>query len=204
MIKNRVLWLLVLLLVVSSVSIAGCASTGATRFYVLSSLSGASTETEASAADHDLVIGIGPIELPDYLDRPQIVTRASRNELRIAEFDQWAEPLKSSLSRVLAENLSNLLHTDRIVIFPWKRSTPVDYKVTVEVIRFDTGTDGQSVLVARWSVLEGDKRILLLSSKSSFSEPATALDYESIVSAMSKNITQLSNEVAAVIKEDSK
>ena len=74
--------------------IGGCASTPPSRFYVLSPLQG--DHRQAKADDTCAAISVGPVELPDYVDRSQIVTRISPNKLYLAEFDQWAEPLKES------------------------------------------------------------------------------------------------------------
>ena len=184
--------------------LGGCASTQPTNFYVLSSLYGSDAKRQAGASDRDIAIGVGPVDLPRYLDRPQIVTRTSRNELDLAEFDQWAEPLKDNFSNVLAQNLSILIPTDRIAVFPWNRSTPIDYRVAVEVTRFEAKTGGNALLVARWSVLGKDGKKVLLTRKSSFSKPADARDYKATVSAMNQTIEDLSREIAKAIKAISK
>ena len=103
--------------------LSGCASTAPSRFYVLNSLP--SVETQVAADDQDVTIGIGPIQLPQYLDCPQIVTRIGPNELQLAEFDLWAEPLKDNVSRVLVANLSLLLGTESIAVFPWSNSMSI-------------------------------------------------------------------------------
>lgn len=201
--KYSLIGFLVTALTASSLFIGGCgATTGKTRLFVLHSLSGEDVETEIKTADEVVAIGIGPIEFPDYLDRPQIITRISKNELRLAEFDQWAVPLKEEFSRVLGENLSVLLSTDRVYTFPWKRSTRIDYRVTVRVTRFDTGVGGESLLVANWSILKGDDKTELLSKKSGLRGQAKGRGYGAIVSAMNSNLTNLGREIAAAIKEN--
>lgn len=180
--------------------LGGCASTQPTNFYVLSSLSGSEANKQAGASDRSIAIGVGPVDLPRYLDRPQIVTRTSRNELDLAEFDQWAEPLKDNFSNVLAENLSILIPTDRIAVFPWNRSTPIDYRVAVEVTRFEAKTGGNASLVARWSILGKKGKKVLMTRKSSFSESVKAKDYKATVSAMNRTLEALSREIAAAIK----
>src|SRR5262249_42263907 len=132
----------------------GCASSPPTRLSVLPSLTGA--ETAPPVAQRDLIIGVGPVTLHPYLDRPQIVTRASRGRLVLGEFDQWGAPLRDSVTRSLAENLSLLVPTDRVVLHPWSRSTVLDYQVTVDVLQFDAGPGGEVVLAARWQILNAD------------------------------------------------
>ena len=108
---------------------SGCASSPPTRFYTLSPSATTVPEIKPSADDGCLSLGIGPIKIPDYLDRPQIVTRISSHEIGMAEFDHWAEHLKDNLTRVLANNLSSLLCTKTLVVFPWRAGIPIDYRI---------------------------------------------------------------------------
>src|SRR5215813_13372758 len=110
----------------------GCASSPPTRLYVFPSLTEA--ETAPPGAPRALTLGVGPVTLHPYLDRPQIVTRASRTRLVLGEFDQWGAPLRDSVTRSLAENLALLVPTERVVLHPWSRTTVLDYQVTVDVL----------------------------------------------------------------------
>ena len=83
----------------------------------------------------DAIIGIGPIKLADYLDQSKLVTRTGDNRLVKAEFDLWAGSFKDNLTNVLAENIGFLLPTERIYIYPWRLSAPVDYQIMLDVVR---------------------------------------------------------------------
>jgi len=181
--------------------LAGCASSAPTRFYVLSPLASTQAESQALKDEGCVAIGIGPVELPAYLDRPQIVTRVSENELNLAEFDKWAEPLKENFSRVLMENMSSLLCADAISIFPWKGPTPIDYQVEVTVIRMDANVGGNATLVARWAIFKENDRKMLLTRQSSFSRLINSEGYKALVSAQSRTIADLSREIAEAIKK---
>ena len=177
--------------------LGGCGSTPPTRFYVLPTLTDAPPPT--SKGKRDLTIGVGPVTLPPYLDRPQIVTRASRAKLDLAEFDQWAASLQDSVARVLAENLSLLIPTDRVVLHPWPRTTAIDYQVIVEVTQFDRTLGGEVVLVARWSITAANEQELMM-RKARLSAPAGGQDYEATVTAMSRALEALSRDIAATIQ----
>jgi uncharacterized lipoprotein YmbA len=187
----------VVTLVASLLGLGACASTPS-RFYILNTLP-ASETVPATAAAQGPVIGVGPITLPKYLDRPQIVTRASRNQLALGEFDRWAEPLQDNVSRVLAENLALLIPTDHILLNPWPRSAPVDYQVAVEVRHFDGWLGGESVLLALWSILDGAER-QLISKRAFLNVPVGGRDYEAIVVAMNQMVESLSRDIAAAIR----
>jgi uncharacterized lipoprotein YmbA len=154
------------------------------------------TEADESCA----AISVGPVELPDYVDRSQIVTRISPNKLSLAEFDQWAEPLKDSFSRVLMENLSFLLCADPISLYPSRGPTAIDYRVEVEVIRIDGRLGEQATLVARWIILDEKDNAVLFTRKSNLSSPAQGGGYEALVSAQSQTIAALSRDIAEALK----
>jgi uncharacterized lipoprotein YmbA len=194
-----------LALIVASLMPAGCVNLGKgtidpTRLYVLDSLAGTGAEAQAARGGSGLAVGVGPIELPEHLDRPQIVTRASRNELRLAEFAQWAEPLGSNVSRVLMENLSILLATDQVVVFPKRVPIPIDYQVAVKLTRFDAESGGNAQLDARWAIFGDDGKKMLLKAKSSYAEPVGSADYGAMVVAESRTLEALSREIAAAIQ----
>lgn len=181
-------------------SMGGCATTQPSKFYVLSPLEASFPNTPTDGSKTGLALGIGPIDLPPYLNRPQIIIRATRNELNLSEFHKWAEPLQDSIPRVLGENLSILLSTDRLAFFPWKGSRSIDYQVVVEILRFEATTNGQATLEARWQIREGTDRTVLVIKKSQFRSSASNEGYEAIVSGLSDNLAELSRTIAKTIK----
>jgi uncharacterized lipoprotein YmbA len=134
-----------------------------------------------------------------YLDRLQIVTRASQAQLHLAEFDQWAAPLQDTVARVLAENLSLLMPAARVVLHPWPRTTVIDQQVLLEVTRFDRTTGAEVVLVARWSLLGAAGQELTV-RQAHFSAPAGGPDYEATVTAMGRTLEALSRDIAATVQ----
>src|SRR5512147_3116333 len=137
--------------VLLTLAIGGCAGSSATNLYTLSAVGTAGTESRPPQAP-PAVIAIGSVNLPDYLDRPQIVTRQSAYELQLAPDDRWASPLYEMVPRVLVDDIMQRLPTDRIVLFPEIGGVNFDYRIAVEVSRFDVDADGEAVLAARWQV----------------------------------------------------
>ena len=177
----------------------GCSSPP-THYYVLSPLSTASFKPVGS--EREITVGVGPIQLPDYLDRPQIVTRSGQNELQLAEFDRWGEPLKDNAGEELAESLSLLLPSKKVSVIPWKRRTPIDYQVVAKIIRFDRVAGGGAVLSARWSLLAGDGGKEVLSRESRYEENPAGASYADTVEAMNRALAQFSQDVAGAIQGD--
>ena len=198
---NRLCKLAVLLTCVSLMVMTGCTGTSeSSRFYMLKGLPNTESAQYTAAAAKGLSIGVGPMEIPKYLDRPQIVTRAGGSKLELGEFDKWAGSLKDDIPRVLAENLSVLLSTDRVVTFPWRRSGRIDYQIRGDVIRFDGELGESASLIVRWMILGGEEKTPFLMRKSSFTEPVEGRSYDALVSAQSRVLESLSKEIAKEIK----
>jgi uncharacterized lipoprotein YmbA len=178
--------------------VAGCADSPPTEFYTLSNMQ----LPPAGLSPPRTVVGVGPVTLPDYLDRPQIVTRASGNRMMLAPFDSWVEPMDGMFTRVLVENLSSLLATDNVVSLPQRRPTPLDYQIEVDVTRFDADHSGRAVLDARWRVFGEDGNRLIEEGRSTIVEPAAGPDsYEDIVAAMSRALGEMSRAIAGTIEQ---
>lgn len=180
-----------------SAAVAGCAVTQPTNFYTLSP----ATEPNVAKRSADgLVIGLGPITLPQYLDRPEIVTREGANQMRLSEFSKWSEPLEPLLTRIMAEDLYALLDANDVIPVPQRGDIPLDRVIEVDISRFDADATGQVVLDARWRVYQGDNETLLASGRSQVSEQGAPVpDFDAIVAAMSRALGQASEEIAKAI-----
>ena len=178
-------------------ALAGCATSPATRFYVLTPVSLDAIEP-APVADGS-TIGVRSVELPDELDRPQIVTRTGPNTVHFAEFDRWSASLRESARQLIAANLATLLPGDQIAVYPWTPGTSVDRQVIVEITRFDGALGGRCVLQARWRVPGGRGTPASISGQSTLSEPSGG-DYAALVAAQSRLLGALSLEIARAIR----
>ncbi len=179
----------------------GCAGKSPpSNFYLLSSAVDYDAASLVQTTDNAISIGVGPIRLPKYLDRPQIVTRVSENQVRLTEFDRWAEPLESNLSRVLAENLGMKLSTDRVFEFPWGTESRVDVQVKLVVLRLDSESPGNLVLTTHWSLLGADGRKMLFAKTSQYQVPTQTGSYNEVVAAASLAVERLSEEIADRIR----
>jgi uncharacterized protein len=189
-----------LVLVAAPLVLAGCGTTPPSKYYVLNAVKAQETASQTSTASQSAFIAVGPVQIPDHLDRPQIVTRTARNELAINEFDRWGGSLKENVDRVLVENLSVLLASDGVTIVSWKRRVPGAHRLSVEMNLFDA-VPGRSVLVkATWSVSSPDGTKSLLVRGSTVSQPLTDKGSSAVVAAMSQALGALSQEIAAGIK----
>jgi uncharacterized lipoprotein YmbA len=180
------------------VGLNGCAGPRETRFYVLTPLPAAERPRDASPGRNP-AIGLRPVSLPEQLDRPQIVTRVGENMLQLAEFDQWAAPLRDNFTRVLAGNLSVLVPTERVNLFPWGKDTAIDYEIAVEVAQFEGVLGGECSLLAHWTVLRRGGRTAPTTGTSIHREPA-GHSYATLVAAHTRLVAALSRDIATALK----
>jgi uncharacterized lipoprotein YmbA len=145
-----------------------------------------------------LRIGIGPVELSEYLDRPQIVTQTSTSELLVDQFNQWAETLEFNIARVLARNLSALLSTKNLFLFPWAGSTQIDYQIKLAIIEFKGTPSDNVILRVQYTIFDGSKKLLKMDVVN-ITQPISEPGYEELVSSMSRALDELSRQIAQVI-----
>jgi len=181
---------------------SGCAGSRSAKFYTLTPLSAQGDLPKRGPAERGIAVAIGPVAIPDYLNRPQILTRSGPRELKLAEFERWAGSLEEDVSRVLAENLSVLLSPDNVTVLRWGRDAypfPAEYRVGIDVTRFE-GTFGESVsLAVRWTVYREEDKKILSAHESTVKEPVEGQDYDALVGAMSRALADLSREIAGAI-----
>lgn len=183
------------IITLSILVMAGCAPTPPPTYFQLEE----PANIQLSGIERGVAVGVGPLNLPSYLDRPQIVTRATEHQLELSEFNRWAEPLKESILRVIAVNLSNKLESTRVFGIPRRDSgVPLEYKVEINIARFDGRLGDEVLLVARWILTNQDSQVI--STKVSIiREQASGDSYDALIQAQNKTLRALSDEIAEAI-----
>ena len=146
-------------------------------------------------------IGIGPVTVPAHLDRNQIVSRGDGARLELSERNQWAEPVKAGVTRVLLVSMGITLDSNRIYALPLRQRRALDYQVSVDVLRLDGQVGGGVILAARWTVLNGDGKKALVTKVSRIEEAAGGPDMDALIEAQSRAVNRLGVEIAELMKE---
>jgi len=190
-----------LLLCTFCVTLAGCTGTsGPATFYLLRSTeNGSQGSISTTGGSKNISILVGPITLPDYLDRTQIVTVTGEHMLALDEFSRWAESLQESFYRVLIEDLSSLLNTPEVYGNNQSGSISADYQVTIDVTRFDVVPGGNAVLTAFWSISK-DGNVPSIRRKSVLRAPVSATGFPGVVDAQNRTLTAFSRDIASAIQ----
>jgi len=183
-------------------ALSGCigGSSKPSKFYLLHSMESAKPNNALANDKKSVSLLIGPITLPAYLDRNQFVTRAAGNELEIAEFKRWGEPLKDSFYRVLLEDLSLLLGSAEVYAYDRSGSISTEYQVVMDVTRFDSLPEKEACLTVFWRILGNDEKSPLVSRKSVFRKPVRSGDMEAVVAAQNQTLTEFAREIAETVQ----
>ena len=182
-----------------TVLLAGCASSPSVRFYTLTPVGHREGATSSQEVAKHLSVSITPVEIPDYLDRPQIVTRQGQNELKLAEFDQWAGSLSDNISAVLAEDIATFLGSDRVSVYPGMHGEKTDFAVAMRILWLDCVPGSRVFLKARWTIFAGQDRKEVAMRTITFSESLGDKRYETMVAAFSHTLERLSRGIAREI-----
>ena len=186
---------LVPIVIATALLLGACASSPDVRFYTLDTM-----PAVAGVKTTSKTIGLGPLRMPDYLKRPQIVTQESGNQLAIAEYDRWAEPVERVFARTLAINVDSLLNSAIVAQFPYNAMVEPDIRVVGRVQRFDTDETGTAILDVQWGAGDGKGGNLIAPRRGIYKAIATdPKDYGSIVRALSQTVELLSKDMAAAL-----
>ena len=194
--KMRNLLLVVLVLMQTACSLG--APSKPSRFYVLSA-AGNAPEAVRGSTNTGLSVAVGPVTLPDVLNRPQIVTRADTNRIELAEFDRWGGDLNQDVTRVLTQNLIGRLNTGNVATYPWQGSDRPVYQVAVSFFHFDGELGKRAYLSGIWQLLDGRGGCQLAVDRFDITETPSADDYAAFVQALSEGLGKLSQEIAGGI-----
>ncbi|MBC7962891.1 MAG: membrane integrity-associated transporter subunit PqiC [Steroidobacteraceae bacterium] len=193
--RNFVAGMLVVCLVVAT---TGCSRSPRVTFYTLEP--GAQVET--AAVDTAVpTVAVGPVTLPDVVDRPQLVMRVAANRVDILETHRWAEPLKSEIPRLIAENLRSLLGSSRVSSYLQHAGADADYRVLVDIQRFES-SPGEAVTVeALWSLrrVAGGAPV---TGRSLVREPVGTEGYDLLAAAYGRALLSVSRDLARAIRAE--
>ena len=180
----------------------GCGTTPPPKFYVMRPLSTVeAAESGGSGEALGFGLGVGPIRLPRYLERPQIVTRSGDSELIVNDLARWGGGLEPETLRILGNNLALLLGTNRVAVYPIPGLFPIKYKVLMDVEQFDGEAGGDLILRVRWLLVSPENGETLEAKYETFTEPMTSSSFDDLVSSHSRILATFSRSIATTIRD---
>jgi uncharacterized lipoprotein YmbA len=193
-----------------AISLGGCSAIARTilapqkdisKFYLITPVDSATSAPAAvQSSGGGFTIGLGPIKLPPYLDRPEVVTRAAPNRLEISKEDRWGESLQNGFTRAMERDLAAQAGTQNIITFPWYATVHIDMQIEIDVYRFETDGQGNASLSAKWTILDPTGNILY-TQESNLTQPSKPEDETDAAAALSRTVGVLSAQIANMLQQ---
>lgn len=146
-----------------------------------------------------VIIGVGPVKIPEYLDRPQMVTKNKAGVLTFDEFNRWGESLGLGMARLIREDLTATLPGATLTMYPGNPSMTDKYQVVLEVVQLDSELDKNVFLVVQWTIIDVQKAKMVFIKKSAFTQPVLPQTYLGLASTVSTVCASLSAQIAEAL-----
>lgn len=184
----------------------GCAlmhTTPTSRFYVLRADDAVDLGRAEQAGgevpnlvNSDVFIGVGPVKIPEYYNRPHMVTHDKEKIIKFAQFDRWGESLDIGMERVIGEGLSDIFPAAQVALYPWNQSIDVKYQVVVDILQFDSQLDKDMIFVAQWMIIDLKDSKTIIIKRSGFRKSIIPQTYSGLAKTLSSACVSLSKEIA--------
>lgn len=144
-------------------------------------------------------IGVGPVSIPEYIDRPNLVLQEQANQFSVASNHRWAGALDTSIARVTATNLGRRTGTGNVRTYPWPGDDGLNCQVTLDIRQFHGEVDGHAVLEAGWRIYSLPDRRLIGSRTFHAREALESDGYQALVAAQSRLLSRLADEISSTM-----
>ena len=183
------------LLLAALLGLAACGASEPTRFYLLSPEQTATAEPLAGP-----VVFVDQATIAPYLDRAQIVSRIVPDPVAFSDMRTWAEPVTSMITRYIVDELGARFGPDRVLETPARRDLTPDFRLALDVQRFDGDQAGLMVLDARWTLLAGPDERFVATGRERITEPAgDPTSWDARVAALGRALTVLGQRLGQAI-----
>ena len=181
--------------------VSGCLSipnSPTPRFYALSAVDETQVSKKINIASN-LLIGVDPVKIPEYQNRPQMVTISKGKMIQFAQFDRWGESLDLGLARLIREDLAVMLPRAKLISYPWDPSIAVKYQVTAEVVQLDSELDKDMFLVVQLTVIDVQNSKTIIIKRSEFRTAIVPQNYSGLAKTLSTACASLSGQIAQAL-----
>jgi uncharacterized lipoprotein YmbA len=193
--------LMLLTLAAGATLLAGCANTQRSNLYILYPVQTESKSVTASDKLKNSIVAVGKVSLPDYLERPLVITQVNQHELVYSEFRRWAGSLRENIRHVVNINIAKTLGSNKIVDSKLIYGSDTDYIVDITVLEMN-GTLGKTAsLGVRWRIYQENHEKEAIIHTDHFSVELKEPGYDAYVIAQSRMFAELSNKISKTLTE---
>lgn len=183
-----------LLLLICAGLLTACGGAGE-NYYRLSATAPAARGTSASG----LSVAIGPVKLPSYIDRAEIVFASGPNEFQIPTNALWIGSLQENIARTVASDLGHILGSGNVRAGLEAGFKP-RYRVALDLRQFHGISGQEAILELSWRIQDGASGAQLSRHSASFREPIIGDGYDPLVAAESRLLAQAAAAIARSLR----
>lgn len=184
------------LLLVAALALSGCGTSPPVQLYQLRA--DPPGVTSAPPAVASATWALGPVLLPEYLDRDAIVRSSGQATLTTNPTERWAESLRDAVPRLLQQDLARLRGSDSVWRMPLPPGMTAERQLRVEIQRLDADSAGRKVVLqARWTLIDPNGAGKPTVAERRIEVMATGIDTDALVSAHRSALWQLAQAIAA-------
>ena len=159
----------------------------------------AATAASAGGGDRSISLGVGPIKLPGYIDRSELVFQSGPNEFQVPPNVSWTGSLQENIATVLARDLQEQLGAREVLTSPWPAGRAPARRVTLDVRQFYGISGGDAVLDTTWRI-ENSRGNTITHGGGTFREPIQGDGYSAVVTAESRLLQQCAAAIATSLR----
>jgi uncharacterized lipoprotein YmbA len=178
----------------AATAVTGCGNSMPVRYVTLNAMPVTTPRTTTPIPPVQLTA----VHIPAVLDRPEVVTLASRNRLTIHDGDRWGAPFAQLMRRTLAQDLVTRLPSGSFV-FPDAPAPPDTRTLVVTVLDCEADASGTLRLQAAWTLLSGHPAHVTLTQQATLETGIAGHDAEAQAAAMSRVLGELADDIAASV-----
>jgi len=138
--------------------------------------------------------------MPASVDQPEFVVQVAANRVEVDEFNRWVSPLNDSIARAVAGDLVVLLGTPEVASGQLANFTP-DYRVTIDVQRFESVPGQAATLETVWTVRKAASAETR-SGRTGAREAVQGQGFDALAAAHSQALAKMSADIAAAIRAE--
>jgi uncharacterized lipoprotein YmbA len=188
-----------------ALALAGCANSPDSQYYTLGSggagaiPTGSATAGRGSDPARPLLIEMTPVNIPDQVARPQIVTTSGDGKVDIHDYQRWSGPLADEIGGALSTSLTRSLGAIDVYRAPRPTGATV-YQITVNVRRFESIVGEHATIDAVWSVVRSSDH-LTMTCQTTATEPVSS-GFESLVAGHRKALARVAANIDTAIQQE--
>jgi uncharacterized lipoprotein YmbA len=143
---------------------------------------------------------VGPIQLPEYLNRRGLAMQIDSNQIQTANHHFWAEPLEEAISKVLVRDIANLASGVTVDRDAGRWTDPGDCRLRIEFDKFHATDRSRVVSSGRYWISSADSDVR---QEFDVTESISADGHAHAVAALRRSLGTLATQITDTIESNS-